>query len=81
MWHPILVCMVASHFERKLAEKYKIIVELRKYNKTQSKQTLRAREISELRSDVQSQRKQIEKLEANLKSYSGALEEMDVCCW
>ena len=95
--------MVASHFQKKLvekdemvdelrvsqkklAEKDEMIDELRVCNNTQSRQLSalkssvqsQEREISSLRAYVHSQRKQMEELETNAESQSRALEKVEV---
>ena len=95
--------MVASHFQKKLvekdeiidelrvsqkklAEKDEVIDELRVCNNTQSRQLSalkssvqsQEREISSLRAYVHSQRKQMEELETNAESQSRALEKVEV---
>ena len=81
--------MVVSHFQKKLAEKDKVIEELRMHNKTQAGQlsalsTFKARvqsqerEICRLRAEVQSQTEQIEELESNNDSLSRELDKMNL---
>ena len=76
--------MVVSHLQKKLAEKDKVIEELRVHNKTQIESALKVRvrsqerEISRLRAEVQSQTEQIEELELNNDYLSRALDKMNL---
>ena len=76
--------MVVSHFQKKLAEKDKVIEELRVHNKTQTESALKVqvrsqeREISRLRAEVQSQTEQIEELELNNDYLLGTLDRMNL---